>query len=66
MRSNKAHREIDVGGERWKVTLNGTSISFRQHRRKQVFTVSLVDLCETATGQLHLGLNSMALKKPVP
>lgn len=58
----KAHREINVGGERWKVTLNGKTISFRQHKRRKVYTLSLVDLCESATGQLHLGLNEIALK----
>jgi len=52
-----------VGGERWKVTLNGNTISFRQYRKRKVFTISLVDLCESSTGQLHLGLNAVALKE---
>jgi hypothetical protein len=38
------------------VTLNGSTISFRQLRKRKVYTLSLTDLCESSTGQLHMSL----------
>lgn len=52
--TRKAHRRILFNGDRWNVTFDSKTLTFRKFRTRRRYRLSLEDLCAAASGQLHL------------